>query len=213
MCERFSPMSTRGASRTNSLRRLAADRLGRAAQPLPALLFSNRTQFNQLEADTALVLYYRESSDGQDVIFDPNGDARLLAMHRKPFQFQSSADLPLLIALRTRARYELRIHPNQAGILQAAVADRSIDTTDCIALVYARDDDQRSIVKNRRVAPFANDFNGLRADGTGESAELVLFRQYSFEPFGKAVIVWSRQKSVNATVGVLLARVQAVADA
>lgn len=161
------------------------------------LVFTNNDQFEEIEnGDTLLLFYVQDESD--QVTFDPNGDAALLALMRDAvYSFKNTDSLLLYESLVTRARYRLRLHPDQDAAAQLAALSLTPDATaGMISFVYKRDHPGRSAVENRRQTPF------MTLDDTAPPT-VVLFREYSFQPAMIGQLVWYKQAERSATIGIL----------
>jgi len=168
--------------------------------------YSNVRQFEAIGGSETLLLFYTESAD--DVLFDPDNDARLLGMfERSPYAFRNAAQLAEYEALVTRAAYTCRAHPEQDAARELAAAQLATPTEAdaLLVLVYRRDAPSASAVRNRRRSPFTNAANGTAAP---RGARVVLFRQYSFAPVLVGRPVWHNETRLNATVGLLGLRVE-----
>lgn len=192
------------SSGASKARRAGQDRLIVEPLPLPPLLYTHQRQFERVPDDGALLLYYTASAARDQVIFDPENDRRLRDLHTDPYSFSSDQSLPLLIALRSRAYFELRLHPNQAAALREASELGTLSERDnVLVFVYRRDSARRSPVKNRRQTPFYNSVNGIESGGNNQSATVHLFRKHSYEPFSDARVVWQQHGNKRATVGIV----------
>lgn len=202
-------MSRRSRKRSASsgapkARRAGQDRLIVEPLPLPPLLYTHQRQFERVPDDGAVLLYYTASAERDQVIFDPENDRRLRDLHIDPYSFSSDQSLRLLIALRSRAYFELRLHPNQAAALREAIELGTLSERDnVLVFVYRRDSARRSPVKNRRQTPFYNSVNGIESGGNNQSATVHLFRKHSYEPFSDARVVWEQHGNKRATVGIV----------
>jgi len=175
------------------------------------LLYSNGAQFERIDGTQTLLLFYTESADETRVLFDADNDAALRAfMERSPYEFDNARDLRAYEALVTRARYRCRAHPQQARALALVPSAERRDDASLLMLVYRRDSEAASVVRNRRRSPFANAENGVGAGA--QRSELVLFEEYSFVPKLVVEPVWHQEKRLNATVGLLAVRVRRVIE-
>lgn len=184
------------------LRRAGADQLVEARPPsraeLSALLdFSNSEQFDAL-TEAVVLLFYAETSDA--VVVDPENDAALLEMHEAPFAFNNEDLLASYESLLSRAQYECKPHPNQALVQRQIATDLSKPADDIVVLVYKRDAASKSPVKKRNQSPFRS--------AIAEQDVVVLFRQFSHDPFASARIVWQREPRLNSSVGLLGVRIE-----
>lgn len=186
------------------IRRVGADRLADVAAEtraaLPTLLdFTNAEQFDAID-DAVALLFYTETDDGsEEVLFDPDNDAALFDLHTRPFSFTNAESLPAYEALTERARYYCKPHPNQAlARAQAALELGAPVNEDLLIMVYKRDSAAESLVKLRTKTPFRNPVNGV-----GHETPLVLYRQYSYDPFASVRLLWHREAHINALVGLV----------
>ena len=175
------------------------------------LVYSNSAQFEAIGGTQTLLLFYTESSDETRVLFDPDNDAALRAVfERSPYAFDNRRDLDAYKALVTRARYRCRAHPDQERALALVPSAERPDDDDVLMLVYQRDSEAVSVVKNRRRSPFTNSENGV---GSGaQRPTLVLFDEYSFVPKLAVELVWHQEKRLNATVGLLAVRIERIIE-
>lgn len=204
-------MSSSSSSSTNfrrrrgtQLRRAGNDRLVEAKPPsraeLSALIdFSNARQFDAL-SEAAVLLFYTETSDA--VLVDPDNDAALLDMHETPFDFSNEQSLAAYESLVSRAQYECKPHPNQPLVQRQIAADLGKLTEDIVVLVYKRDAASKSHVQKRNQSPF-------RAAVEAQEV-VVLFRQFSNDPFAQVTLVWHREPRINSTVGLIAVRIEAL---
>lgn len=178
----------------------------RPSSSLP-LVPSNRKQFEQLDdaRSATLLLYYTDASDelaasGAQVRFDAQRDQQLLALFETlaPWAFDNTRHLTLYESLVSRPHYELRVHPRQSELRQqaaGAVGDARLD--DIVFFVYARATQPPS---GARQSVFDNSVDGV---GAFQKQPVVLFERYTHVPHLLAELVWFREPSRNATVGVV----------
>lgn len=159
--------------------------------------YSNSAQFETIKNTETLAFFYTESSDGEDVTFDPRGDEALFNMlAESPYDFDNNKDLIRYESLVTRAMYECKLHPNQAAAEELAASSLTPEEAgELLFFVYRRDRAAISLVQNRRQSPF----DALNVDN---APEIILFRRYSFEPMMLVTPVWRDETRINATVGV-----------
>lgn len=198
-------MSSRSTSyrrRRSNIRRAGSEQLVVAKPPsreeLSALVdFSNAQQFDAL-SEAAVLLFYTETSDA--VVLDPDGDAALLQIHEAPFEFDNARSLGTYESLASRAQYECKPHPNQVLVKRQVVLDLGADAEDIVVLVYKRDTARASPVRQRNQTPFRTAIQ--------EQTTIVLFRQFSHDPFAQATLVWHREPRINSTVGLIAVRIE-----
>lgn len=160
------------------------------------VLYSNEREFDQLGTDNdTLLLFYVDDEDNDRVVFDGVGDHELHEMIvRSPYEFKNTEQLDLYQNLVSRARYQLRLYPDQeAAAENAGLSLGPEESSGLVYFVYKRDNAQRSPVKNRRQSPFM-DF---------EERAVVLFREYSFQPAFIATPLWFKEKERNSTIGLV----------
>ena len=97
-----------------------------------------------------MTLFYVESETADDVIFDPEGDERLMALHK--------GDVADFLAIRngsaiyeslvTRSSYSCKLHPQLEDMQEFVAQELSGDVSpdEMIVLVYKRDSAARSEV-------------------------------------------------------------------
>lgn len=193
-----------GKRRRSTPVRTASDRLEFPPRQQVLFEYRNTEQFESIRAKP-LVLFYKDNGDDENAsIFDPGLDEYLVELHTDPFAITATA-LETYEACVTRAAYECRVHPDQAAML-AAVREETVDADaqTTVVLVYKRDSAGRSAARNRRSNPFRNTINGL-VDARASPA-LMFFTQYSFEPYYRAQIIWHREPTFNATIGLIAVR-------
>lgn len=191
------------------LRRVGKDRLVERSVDVSAtrLDFSNAEQFDAID-DAVALLYYTESVD--EVLFDADNDRALVGMHVAPFAFKNDESLSTYEALISRAHYYCKPHPNQALAREQAAVELSTPADDLLVMVYKRDAASASGVRLRNKTPFRNPINGISVQRNGESTQLSLFKDLSFDPYADVVLVWQREPRINATVGLIGLRVDKI---
>jgi hypothetical protein len=199
----------RATARANTrLKRVGQQKIVAAGPPnIEGLLdFSNSAQFDAIPGATTL-LYYQEAQT--EVLFDPEGDQALFNLHVSPFTFDNEAGLPIYDILTGRARYQCKSHPNQELARQQAALELVASTDDIIIMVYRRD--PSVAVTQRNKTPFRNPLNGLET-AARVSEPLILFHEYSNDPFASASLVWQREARLAATIGLIGLRIDQVFD-
>lgn len=200
-------MTARARTPNGKLRRVGRDRLvDLRSLPPPVLDYTNVEQWESIN-DAVALLFYTETDD--DVLFDPNGDARLLELHTEPFAFDNDTGLAPYVSLIQRAQYRCKPHPNQVLAREQAALELGIAVDDLLIMVYRRDAASTSAVRRRERAPFTNTTNGLGTGGAAADAvPLVLFREKSFDPYASVVLVWHHETHINASIGLVGFRIE-----
>ncbi len=164
------------------------------------LFLTNTVEFDT-NKEPSLLLFCAERNEA-DVVFDPDNDEVLFAMHADPYNFSNTELLLHYEALTSRANYECKPHVNQELVQAQAALELGVDTSSMLFLVYKRDLAIKSPVKLRRMTPFENDYNGLKRDKT-PSVQLLLFGAESFDPMSRVTIVWHRPAHRGSTFGLI----------